>query len=321
MNNNKFKILGILILALTVLFTLTACSSGGNKSSNVEKTTVTLEGVYSADHAEDFTVALGDEGTYTFAAADYSAADAKLEATVTVSKNQNTIELVSYPTTVDEGEYTVGEISQSKAAKVVFSAIDFNAEVNTEEEFEQALKNPAADEITITAQMISSFEFDQNVRDLTIYGQNNSLDGNLSIGDGETSIIVTVKKLEITGTLTVDVSQGDLNISRSTLNDVEINSVGSESFNMIDSSANNVNVNSTAQNASVNFFGSAVNNVRIDALNTRLGMSRGSSANNVEANQQTDIIGDNAVDGVGSVNGNAADQVNQNPDETADEPD
>lgn len=323
MNNKKFKLLGILVLALTMTFTLTACSDDDDGGSSAEKATVTIEGVYSADHAQDFEVDLGEEGVYTFAEGDYSEDDAELEATVTVPKDLTTIELLNYPKNTDQGDYTIAETSQTVGDEVVFSTA-FNAQVETGEEFQTALDNQAADEITITAQISNadnSFAFDKNVRDLTINGQDNVLKGDLTLGNGETTVDVNLQALEITETLTVDVNKGDVNVSDSTLNNVSIDSVGSNSFNMSNSKAENVNVNESAQNASVNFFNSTSTNVKIDAPNTKVGMSKGSSADKVEANQPTEIVGENAENGVKEIDGEAKDQVNQKPNETVEESD
>lgn len=117
--------------------------------------------------------------------------------------------------------------------------ISFSATINSVErtvvtaaEFQRVLDNEYVEKITIGDDLAGDFLLIEQVRDLIIDADNNKLNGNLTIGDGETSATIGLLNFGLSDKLLVDLNKGELKLSNSSFARITINSVGGESFNL-----------------------------------------------------------------------------------------
>jgi len=141
--------------------------------------------------------------------------------------------------------------------------------VEDEAEFAAALQDEYIEKIILAAD-IGDEDADFNIdRDIKIEGNNHSLSGELILGDGSSALKIEIEELELQGKLTVDVTaQGEVKIFESSLEEIAINSVGSESFYLTGSEADRVELTSGAENARFIMNDSRASSLYIEAPGT-----------------------------------------------------
>ena len=111
------------------------------------------------------------------------------------------------------------------------------AEVASSGALQKTLDDKSVNKIILTDDITGDIYFTKNVRDLDIVSKSEGgyqIDGDLVVGNGEETIDVAISNIDITGDnkLIVNLNRGDMEVINSTIDDIIINSVGSNSFNL-----------------------------------------------------------------------------------------
>lgn len=111
------------------------------------------------------------------------------------------------------------------------------AEVTSSGDLQKTLDDKSVNKIILTDDITGDIYFTKNVRDLDIVSKSEAgyqIDGDLVVGNGEETIDVAISNIDITGDnkLIVNVNQGDMEVIDSNIDNITINSVGSNSFKL-----------------------------------------------------------------------------------------
>ena len=214
-----YKKIIIFILLSVLIFSFTGCE---HSPTGEDQYTITLsvDGVALVDQEDVMFLLDGNEKEKTSASIGEVTLSGEVEITAT------------------HDDYTFAE-TITVDADDNGQEIEFSAEINskirtvaTVSEFQKALDNEYIEEIAISDELEGDFELIEQVRDLSIEADDNSLLGNFTLGDGETTVTINLFDFDMTDELVVNVNKGNVNITDSSLDAITIESVGAESFNI-----------------------------------------------------------------------------------------